>query len=276
MFRFMSPQKWFDLYPLDEIELPPYLNSDFDDIPDIAKNEVAYLPMMPTTDWAIETDNWKKIVQAYLACISFVDNEIGKLLDALEQSPHANNTVIVLWSDHGYRMGEKGTFAKQCLWEEATKTPLIFSGPNLPAGKKIDVPVELLSIYPTLLNLCGLPGNPNNEGINLVPIMNAESDGLDYNAITTYGWNNHSIRTKDFRYIKYEDQTEELYHKNSDPNEFVNLANDPDYKAQKEQLMELLPTMNKPWHQHSTYNFQPYFVEQKERLNAAQETRGLN
>ena len=102
-----------------------------------------------------------------------------------------------------------------------------------------------------------------------MPIMKAESDGRDFNALTTYGWNNHSIRTKEYRYIQYEDQTEELYHKSSDPNEFVNLAGNPDYKSTKDKLKQLLPVANEPWHQHSTYNFQPYFVEQKERLNAA-------
>ena len=271
MFHYMSPKKWFDMYPLDEIELPPYLKNDFDDIPEIAKNEVAYLPMMPTTEWAIKTNNWKKIIQAYLACVSFVDHEIGKLMEALEESPFADNTVVVLWSDHGYRMGEKGTFAKQCLWTEATKAPFIISGPNVPEGKKVDAPVELLSIYPTLLDLCSLPANPQNQGINLVPVMNDEIVQDKLTAITTYGWNNHAVRTGDYSYIKYEDDSEELYRVNEDPSEFTNLADRPEYQAHKDQIKALLPQVNEPWHLHSNYTFQPYFVEQKERVNAGLE-----
>lgn len=262
------PQKWFDLYPLKELQLPPYLENDFDDIPDIAKNEVAYLPMMPSTEWAIKTDNWKKILQAYLACISFVDNEIGKLLAALENGPHASNTIIVLWSDHGYRMGEKGTFAKQALWEEATRTPLIFTGPDVPKKKKVDVPVELLSIYPTILELCHLRPNTQNEGASLVPLFRGESDGKDWSALTTYGYKNHSIRFKDFRYIRYEDGSEELYDIKVDPNQFVNLADSEEHEEIKMALEGLLPRQNSKWHRDSNYTFQPYFVKQKKRVNA--------
>jgi arylsulfatase A-like enzyme len=260
------PQKWFDLYPIDKIQLPPYLSDDLDDVPEIARNSINSLPMMPTTEWAIETDNWKKIVQAYLACVSFVDNEVGKLLDALDNSRYAENTVIVFWSDHGYRVGEKGTFAKHCLWEEATRTPLIFSGPNIPKDQKKKVPAELLSIYPTLLDLCGLPPNVQNEGISLAPIIKGTKEGTDLNAITTYGWSNHSVRSKDYRYISYEDGTEELYNHIEDPNEFANIANNPGYDSIKKELKESLPAINNPWHKHSSYNFGTYFLDQKERV----------
>tara|TARA_R110002049_G_scaffold211595_2_gene382550 strand:+ start:2143 stop:3666 length:1524 start_codon:yes stop_codon:yes gene_type:complete len=262
------PQKWFDMYPLDNIVLPPYLADDMNDVPEIAVHGINDLPMMPTTAWAIKTNNWKKMMQAYLACISFVDHEIGKLLDALEKSPYADNTLVVLWSDHGYRVGEKGTFAKQCLWEEATKTPLIISGPNIPKHKKINTPVELLSIYPTLLDLCQLPPNPQNEGISLVPLIEGKVDGKNFNAITTYGWSNHTVRTKDHRYIRYEDGSEELYDKNMDPNEFTNLANNDKYVTIKNGLKDMLPKVNNPWHKYSSYNFGSYFLDQKERVNA--------
>lgn len=260
------PQKWFDLYPLDDLVLPPYLKDDFDDIPSIAKNEVAYLPMMPSTEWAIKTGNWKKILQAYLACISFVDHQIGDLLTALESSPHASNTIVVLWSDHGYRIGEKGTFAKQALWEEATRSPMIFSGPDIPIGKEIDTPVELLSIYPTLLELCGLPENTTNEGGSLTSLMQGgPSDG--FTALTTYGYENHSIRSEDYRYIRYEDGSEELYDMRKDPNQFVNLAGDASYNAVKQAHKDKLPTESAKWHRNSKYTFQPYFEEQKARVN---------
>ena len=265
---FHVPQRWFDLYPLEEIQLPAYDKNDFDDIPSIAKNELAYLPMMPSTEWAIETDNWKNIVQAYLACVSFVDNEIGKLIRAVEQSPYASNTIIVLWSDHGYRLGEKGTFAKQALWETATKTPLVFSGAQIPKNKTINAPVELLSIYPTLLELCQLPPNPQNEGRSLVSVIQDQHLNTDdFYALTTYGWSNHSLRTKNYRYISYEDGTEELYDMVNDKHEFVNLVNLNVYKEIKEMHKALLPKSNARWHDNSNYTFQPYFVEQKKRVN---------
>ena len=149
------PQKWFDMHPLDSIETPPYFAEDMDDLPAIAL-EMDDMPMMPTTKWAIESGEWPKMIQAYLACVSFVDFYIGEVLNALENSKYADNTIIVLWSDHGYRMGEKHTFAKHCLWEEATNAPLIFAGPGIPKGKIISSPAEMLSIYPTLLDLFNL------------------------------------------------------------------------------------------------------------------------
>ncbi|MEL7162802.1 MAG: sulfatase, partial [Bacteroidota bacterium] len=122
------PQKWFDLYPLEEVVTLPYRADDLEDLPPIAFR-INDLPMMPTTEWAITSGEWPRVIQAYLACISFVDYEIGRLLDALDASEHADNTVIVLWSDHGYRLGEKGTFAKHALWGVATRVPLLFAGP---------------------------------------------------------------------------------------------------------------------------------------------------
>ncbi len=260
------PQKWFDMHPLEGIELPPYKADDLNDVPPVAL-KINDLPMMPSTDWAIESGEWPKIVQAYLACVSFVDYEVGRVLDALENSEYADNTVIVLWSDHGYRMGEKGTFAKHALWEPATNAPLIFAGAGVPKGKKIHEPTEMLSIYPTLLELCGLPQYDRNEGRSLVGLMKSNADESDYVAITTYGMNNHAVRTNDFRYIQYEDGLGELYDENADLEEYENLFDDPDYKDVIQDSKALLPVVNKKWNEHSQYTFQPYFVEQKARTS---------
>lgn len=259
------PQKWFDLHPLEGLEMTPYKADDLDDVPSVAK-QINDLPMMPQTDWTIESGEWPKIIQAYLACISFVDYEIGRVLEALQNSKYAQNTVIVLWSDHGYRLGEKGTFAKHALWEEATNAPLIFAAPTLPKGKVIDTPAEMLSIYPTLLELCGLQAYARNEGISLVSVMSGEFQENN-TAITTYGMTNHSVRTTDYRYTRYEDGTEELYNHNSDPNEWTNIAGLPENQGLKSNLKEFLPKDNVKWNIHSDYNFQPYFKEQKERTN---------
>ena len=260
------PQKWFDLYPLDEIETPPYKTDDLNDIPNVGL-QINDLPMMPSTEWAKESGEWKKIVQAYLACVSYVDYELGRVLDALKESKYADNTIIVLWSDHGYRLGEKGTFAKHALWETATKAPLMFAAPNLPKGKKIDAPVEMLSIYPTLLELSGLPAYSKNEGKNLVPMMNNNVGIKDAYALTTYGMNNHAVRTNQYRYIRYEDGKEEFYDHSVDSNEWYNEANNPEYKSEIKALKALLPKENSKWDSESNYTFQPYFVEQKRRVN---------
>lgn len=263
------PQKWFDLHPLDGIELAPYLSDDLDDVPPIAL-QINDLPMMPSTEWAKESGEWKKIIQAYLACVSFVDYEIGRVMEALEKSGHAENTIIVLWSDHGYRLGEKSTFAKHALWEPATKAPLMFAGPNLPKGMVIDSPAEMLSIYPTLLELCGLPAYDRNEGKSLVSTIQGNTDEKAF-AITTFGYKNHSVKADGFRYIRYEDGGEELYNHFEDPNEFNNEASNPAYKDVIAKLNAYLPAENAKWDENSSYTFQPYFVAQKARVNGLED-----
>ncbi|TXF90243.1 sulfatase-like hydrolase/transferase [Neolewinella aurantiaca] len=261
------PQKWFDLYPLEDISTPVYHEGDLNDVPPVAM-KINDLPMMPTTEWAIRSGEWPKIIQAYLACISFVDNEIGRVLDALDRSGHADDTVIVLWSDHGYRLGEKGTFAKHALWEPATRVPMMFAAPDLPRGKVIDDPAELLSVYPTLLELCGLPQYSKNEGESLVPVMKGERSSAHAVAITTHGMNNHAVRTERFRYIRYEDGAEELYDHTTDPDELINLAGQPQYAGEIEKIKAYLPRTNALWDANSSYTFQPYFVEQKARTSS--------
>ncbi|WP_204344046.1 sulfatase [Psychroserpens algicola] len=260
------PQKWFDMHPLESIETPPYLAGDLNDIPPVGL-KINDLPMMPSTEWAKDNGEWKKIIQAYLACMSYVDYELGRILDALKQSKYADNTLIVLWSDHGYRLGEKGTFAKHALWETATQAPLLFAGPNLPKGKKIDAPVEMLSIYPTLLELSGLPAYSKNEGTSLARLMQKNEGVNESYAITTFGMNNHAIKKDGYRYIRYEDGKEEFYDHSVDPNEWHNEADNPKYKSEIEALKVLLPKVNSKWDSESNYTFQPYFVEQKTRVN---------
>lgn len=259
---FYVPQKWFDMHPVDEIKLPNYKEDDLDDIPEIARimND---LPMMPSTRWAIESGEWVNIVRAYLACVSFVDHQIGRVLNALKNSEHANNTVVVLWSDHGYRFGEKGTFAKHTLWEEATNAPLIFAGVSIPKGKVINTPAEMLSVYPTLLELCSLPPYNRNEGKSLVPVMMGKSTGKKNVAVTTFGMNNHSIRSEQYRYTHYEDGGEELYDHFSDLNEWYNLSENMKLKKLKSDMQKHLPKLNAPWAKYSSYTLHPYFVEQK-------------
>ncbi|GAA5221330.1 sulfatase [Membranihabitans marinus] len=258
------PEKWLNSFDPDLLTLPPYKLDDLDDVPPIAL-EINDLPMMPTTKWAVESGEYKNIVQAYLACVKFVDDQVGQILDAIESSRYSDNTIIVLWSDHGYRLGEKGSFAKHCLWEEATKVPLIIYSPKH-QSRVVDDAVELLSLYPTLVDLAELPKNESNEGLSLIPLMDGRSlDGHRY-AITTFGKNNHAVRSKDFRYIVYEDGSEELYDHRIDPNEWVNEIENENYKYVLEELRQQIPTVNANWHKNSSYDFQPYFKDQKKRF----------
>ncbi|HKJ67517.1 MAG TPA: sulfatase [bacterium] len=258
------PQKWFDMHPVEELETPSYLPNDLNDIPEIGKR-IADLPMMPTTEWAIENDEWKNIVQAYLACVSFVDHYVGEVLTALKDSRYSDNTVIILWGDHGYHIGEKNRFGKHSLWEEATRAPLIISGSGLNRAQVCTKAVSMIDVYPTLLELCGLEPNPQNEGHSVTPLLNDPSFHWPHGAITTYGRNNHGIRDEYFRYIQYENGAEELYDHRNDHDEWYNLAVKEAYTEEKARLKQHLPRINEPWAPTSRYDYNKYFIEQRIR-----------
>ncbi len=260
------PQKWFDMHPVEDLQTPPYLPGDADDLPEIAVR-VAEMPMMPTTEWAIQNKQWKNIVQAYLACVSFVDHYVGTLLDTLEKSDYADNTIVVLWSDHGYHLGEKSRFAKHSMWERATRAPLIISGPGLKSGHVCKKPVGMIDLYPTLLDMCGLRPFAQNEGHSLCPLLKNQDTDWPYAAVTSYGRNNHAVRSEHFRYIRYEDGSEELYDHRNDDNEWNNLANLPKYDAVKNRLKKHLPKTNVPWSKKSRYDINEYFKDHRKREN---------
>lgn len=254
-----APQKWFDMFPLDSIETPPYKKDDFDDIPDFAKI-VANAPQMPTTEELIKSGEWKNVIQAYMACIAFVDAQVGKVLDALENSKYADNTIIVLWADHGYHLGEKNRFAKQALWERDTRTLLIFKGINENAGQTCTAPVQLLDIYPTLIDLCKLPSSELLEGHSLKNLILNPNQKWEHPSLSFYGKGNIAIRSDQFRLIKYEDGSLELYDMKNDPNEWYNLAKDKKYRNTIQRLAKLAPNSWAPSSAYSYYNFNPYFI----------------
>ncbi len=252
------PQHWFDLFPIDSIQTPPYDPADMNDVP-IRGQEVADVPMMPTTEWAIQTNQWKDIVQAYLACIAFVDAQIGKVLQALESSKYNDNTIIVLWSDHGYHLGEKNRFAKQAIWERDTRTPLIIYTPQMQKPIVTNAPVELIDIYPTLLDLCGLPAYPLADGKSLVPLFANPNDRVKPVALSTYGIGNIAIRDERYRLIRYDDGSLELYDMEKDPNEWQNLASNPEYTQLISKLLEHVPQEWAPNSKHSFGGINNYF-----------------
>lgn len=237
------PKKWFELYDKTKLALPPYEEDDLDDVPDMAK-EISILKQMPRTEWAIENNQWRNILHAYLACISFADHQVGKVLDALDASPHKDNTIIVLWSDHGYHMGEKNTFQKHSLWERSSHVPLVFAGPGVTAGWRCDRVVSLLDIYPTLVEMCAIPLNPRNEGHSLVPLIKNPSRPWPYPAITGWKKNSFAIQNERYRYIRYGDGSEELYDHQNDPDEWTNLADRPELTDLRATLAQHIPKGN--------------------------------
>ncbi len=236
------PQKYFDNFPIDEITLPNVNENDLDDIPDVGKRIAK-----PEYDHKMikKYGQWRKAVQSYLASINFADQCIGRVLKALERSKYKDNTVIVLWSDHGWHLGEKLHWRKFSLWEEATRNILIFKTPAMRhKDVRSNATVNLLDIYPTLIDLCGFEIKPELEGNSLLPLLNSPGKEWNYPSLTTYEWNNHSVRSKRWRYIRYFDGTEELYDHSVDSLEWNNLANNPVYDSVKKELSQWLPKDN--------------------------------
>ena len=220
-------QKWYDMYPEESIVLPPMLRDDRADTPRFSWYLHWTLPE-PRLRFLEEAGEWKNIVRSYLAATSFVDSQVGRLLNALEASGRADDTIIVLWSDHGYHLGEKLISGKNTLWDRSTRVPLVFAGPGIASGAECRRSVELLDIYPTLVELAGLPARDGLEGQSLVPQLQDADTPRDRPAITTHNHDNHGVRSEDWRYIRYADGSEELYDMRQDPNEWHNLVGDPE------------------------------------------------
>jgi arylsulfatase A-like enzyme len=167
-------------------------------------------------------------------------------LDAIENSPHADNTIIVLWSDHGFHLGEKLITGKNTLWEESTRVPLIIAGPEVFRAAFCAEPVELLDIFPTLCQLTGFPLPKQLEGHSLVPQLKDTKTVREWPAISNHNPGNDSVRDQRWRYIRYVDGSEELYDLGNDPDEFKNLAADPKFAAEIARLKKWIPQNQKP------------------------------
>ena len=237
------PGKYFDMYPADKVTLPNVKDDDLDDVPAMGKKFAR-----PEGDHkrVIEHKQWRKAVQGYLACISFTDAMLGRLLDAFEASPHAKNTTVVLWSDHGWHLGEKLHWRKFSLWEEATHNVLMMSSPGLTRpGGRCQRAANLMDIYPTLIDVCGLKKRPC-EGDSLLPLLKDPNARWDRPSVTTYLKGNHSVRTEQWRYIRYSDGGEELYDRSKDEMEWTNLASKPEHAQVKQDLAKWMPKVNAP------------------------------
>jgi len=239
------PQSYFDLHPLDQIELPPFESNDLNDVPSIATRSEALSVEMH--DWIVAADRWEEGVQAYLASVSYADAMVGRLLDALDASGKTERTIIVLWGDHGFHLGEKGRWRKMTLWNESLHVPFIIVAPGLTTpGSTTHAPVSLMDIYPTLVELAGLEQPRHVEGRSLVPLLENPALAWDYPVLSTYGYKNHAVVSDRYRYIRYADGTEELYDLIEDPNEWTNLAERRRFTPVIDELATHLPDYDAP------------------------------
>ena len=220
-----ATQKWFDLYPDNESVLPPMPEGDRDDTPRSSWWIHWKLPE-PRQRWLDENDQQINLVRSYLASTSFVDNQVGRILKALEDAGLQDDTIVVLWSDHGYHLGEKSITGKNTLWRNSTRVPLIFAGPGVKSGQKTQRPAELLDIYPTLVDLCNLPSVDHLEGLSLKPQLKNARAPRERPAITSHNQGNYSVVSEKWRYIHYVDGEEELYDIVNDRHEWTNLASE--------------------------------------------------
>jgi len=250
-----APEKYFKMFPLEEITLPPYLKGDKDDCAQMLKDrwEWGFIKY----DALIKAGGekaWKEWVQAYLACMAFVDDQIGRVVEALNNSPYKDNTIIVLTGDNGYHIGEKDCIQKWHLWNESTKIPLYVSIPSSKEDKLVcNKPVSLIDLYPTLTDICQLSGNPAGnttnrtfDGKSLVPLLKSPAgDAWENRPILTAVQNNtsqkiskahFSVIDEQYRYTLCLDGEEELYDNKKDPNEWINLTKNEDYVEVKKSL----------------------------------------
>lgn len=240
------PQKYFDLYDREDIELPPYKADDLDDLPERikrAKTARSKIHKELEAKGAV-----KDAIHGYLACMSYADAMMGRVLDALEKSPYADNTIVVLWSDHGYHHGEKYDWGKHTLWERTSNVPFIWAGPGVAKGAVTDVTASLIDMYPTFVEMCGLPAPAQNlEGVSLKATLAKPAEAVDRDVFLPYmDPGEFAVINKDWRYISYGKDGEELYDLKADPNEWENLANDANYEETKTLLRKSAPRQFAP------------------------------
>ena len=241
------PKKYYEKFPLEGIQLPPYKEDDLDDLPPIALQMATRSGDHEAILKQDGTNTWKQAIRAYLAAINFCDAMVGRLLDAYDKSPQRDNTIICFWSDHGWHLGEKLHWRKFALWEETARAPHIWLVPGLTKpDSRCDRTVDYMSIYPTLMDLCGLPTPGHVQGKSIRTLLANPQMGWEQPAVTTFRRNNHTVRSENWRYTRYADGGEELYDERNDPYEWTNLVRvvNADLRA-KEILQKHLPKENK-------------------------------
>jgi arylsulfatase A-like enzyme len=240
--RWIVPQRYFDQFPLETIELPAgYRADDLEDVPAPARRLATH---RGEHDFIVRHGLWRKALQAKYASTAYIDDQIGRVLDALDAGPHRDRTIIVFASDNGWHTGEKHHWSKFYLSELASRVVFAIAVPGFEPQLSA-VPVGLIDVYPTLMALTGLgpPETHELDGVDLTAILRGESHHRGAPVLTTYGRGNHSLRDARFRYTRYRDGSEELYDHLHDPHEWTNLAADPRFTAVKARLAAFLPTV---------------------------------
>ena len=235
-----APKKYFDLYPLEKIKLPKITEGDLQDVP----SQGIKLSAARRKEFVNikKQGKWKEGIRAYLASISFADAQLGRLLDAFENSAHAESTIIVFLSDHGWHLGEKNHWHKSTLWEESTRIPFMFSAPGVTRGAtRCARSVDTLCVFPTLIELCGLKPKRELDGVSIVPLLKNPEMKWDLPALTESKRGQCAVRSERFRYIRYSDGTEELYDHYKDPNEWTNLSTKQSYRKVMDELVRWIP-----------------------------------
>jgi arylsulfatase A-like enzyme len=238
------PQKYFDMYPLDEVVLPKTLAGDLDDIVDASGRPIH----RPHASWlrAEKYGRHKEAVQAYLATITFVDDCIGVLVDGLAKSKYADNTIVMIWGDHGWHLGEKQKYGKTQLWQESCRVPLMVKVPGVTlANRRCMGVVNLIDMYPTLVELCGLPANPKNDGRSFAQLLHNHDMQWNRPTLTTANRGNHRIYDGRYSFSIYRG-AEELYDNQQDPMQWTNLAHNAEYADVTARLKTYLPRTNEP------------------------------
>ena len=233
-----APQRFFDRFALEPAELPPVKQDDLKDLSPAARKWALEPVTAGRHVTVVKYGQWRAAVEAYLACVAYIDHELGRLIHALDDSPHADNTVIVLWSDHGWHLGEKEHWGKWTGWERSTRVPLMIvpardvSKEYAKTGNRCEQPVSLIDLYPTLIDICGIQGAFELDGESLRPLMQDPKQRTGRVVTTAFDPENLSLRTNRFRYLRYADGSEELYDHANDPHEWENLATSPKHQQQ--------------------------------------------
>ncbi|QBY06159.1 iduronate sulfatase [Thalassotalea sp. HSM 43] len=240
---FDCPVEFYDAQP-EQVEPPAILANDLNDI----GKEANSMRRVGEDKKFTQGNKWNDVRRAYLACISWVDYNVGRIMDAVNNSPDADNTVVILWSDHGYHLGEKKTFKKFTLWEEASRVPFIIHDlrQEKKQGRKVEQAVTLINVYKTIADLADLTPPKHVDGFSLVPQLNDPATPVAQPAISTWGRGNYSVRTKDWRLIKYFNGDLELYNNRVDQNEWNNLAYNEKYQDKLDELLAKLPKTEAP------------------------------
>ena len=241
------PQEYFDRFPLEDIQKPAILEGDIEDLGPVARELIERGGNYHKH--VVEAGQWEKAIQGYLASISYADAMLGRLLDALEASPYAENTIVVIWSDHGWQLGEKEHWRKFALWENVIRTVFMMRVPEgvatLPGGSARGVETmnltSLLDIYPTLAELCQLTPRQDFDGESLTGMLTDPDTPVSRPIISTYDYGSYSVRYENWHYIRYIDDSEELYNLTEDPEEWHNLAFDENMENTVSMLAGFIP-----------------------------------